>query len=145
MKSLEAILAASLVVLLLAPAGCKDKAKEISSPKYLLRKQHEAWKKARETLKSDQPHLSVLRLADHFLRFRTPRQIEKAYSGDDKQQILAKLRELGKAYRDEIRPKLDMRGNDVRLAQGGTLEQLRQAFDKLDEQYREFESLTGGV
>ena len=87
----------------------------------------------------------MLRLADHFLRFRTPRRIKKAYSGDDKQQILAKLRELGKAYGDEIRPKLDMRGSKVRLAQGVTLEQLRQAFAKLDEQYREFESLTRGV
>ena len=145
MKSLEAILAALLVVSLLAPAGCKNKAKDISTPKYLLARLHEHWKAARETLESDQPNLGVLRTVNHFLRFRVPRRIEKQYGGRDKQQVLAKLRELGKAYRDQVQMKLDTRGNEVRLAPGVTLEQLRQAFAKLDEQYREFESLTGGV
>lgn len=144
MRPRAAIPAALLLTVLLAQVGCKDKAEKITSPAYMLDLLSKRWAEARQTLQSDQPNLGVFRAVDHLLRFRLPRRIKKAYSGDDKQQLLERLRELGRAYRDQIQSRLDMRGNEVRLAPGVTLEQLRQAFAGLHEQYRQIESMTGG-
>ncbi len=144
MRPRAAIPAALLLTVLLAQAGCKDKAEKITSPAYMLDLLSKRWAEARQTLQSDRPNLGVFRTVDHLLRFRLPRRIKKAYSGDNKQQLLGRLRELGRAYRDQIHSRLDMRGNQVRLARGVTLEQLRQAFAGLDEQYRQIESMTGG-
>ena len=144
MRLLAAIPAALLVTVLLAQAGCKNKTERITSPAYMLDLLSKRWAEARQTLQSDRPNLGVFRTLDHLLRFRLPRRIEKAYSGDDKQQLLGRLRELGRAYRDQIQSRLDMRGNEVRLAPGVTLEQFRHAFAGLDEQYRQLESMTGG-
>ena len=144
MRPMVAIPAALLLALLLAPSGCKDKAEKITSPAYMLDLLSKRWAEARQTLQSDRPNLGVFRTVDHLLRFRLPRRIEKAYSGDDKQQLLERLRELGRAYADQIQSRLDMRGNEGRLAPGVTLEQFRHAFAGLDEQYRQLESMTGG-
>ena len=144
MRPRAATLAALLLAAMLAQAGCKSKTEKITSPAYMLDLLSKRWGEARQTLQSDRPNLGVFRTVNHLLRFRLPRRIKKSYSGDDKQQLLEKLRELGRAYNDQIQSRLDMRGNEVRLAPGATLEQLRQAFAELDEKYRQIESMTGG-
>ena len=143
MRPWAALPAALLLAALLAQVGCKNKTEQITTPAYMLDLLSKRWAEARETLQSDRPNLAVFRAVDHLLRFRLPARVKKAYSGDDKELLLERLRELGRAYRDQIQSRLDMRGNEVRLARGVTLERLRQAFAGLEEQYRQIESMTG--
>ncbi len=132
------------VLTLLALTGCKDRAKEISRPEYLLTKQHEIWAQARESVHSDRPNLDIFRYVHRFLCYRTPRRVEKAYDGRDKQELLARLRAVGQAYEKHVHAMLDLTGGRVGLVRGATIEQLRQAFDKVDEEYRRLEAMTAG-
>ena len=135
--------AAAGVLAALVVAGCKDEAESLSNSGYLLKLQHEAWQNARETLQSANPRLATLFSVHVLLTRRTPRRVEKGYHGPDKEQLLAKLRSLASKYESEVASKVDMSGNEVRLRPGVTLGEVREAFMKLDEEYRELEAMTG--
>ncbi len=139
-----AALAVMTLLTLLALTGCKDRAEEISRPEYLLARQHKIWAQARESVHSDRPNLDIFRYVHRFLCYRTPRRVEKAYDGSDKEELLAKLRAVGQAYEKHVHAMLDLTGGRVGLIRGVTIEQLRQAFDKVDEEYRQLEAMTAG-
>lgn len=134
------VTAAGLAVL--AAGGCKDKAKSLSDSDYLLGVQHEAWRNSRETLQTPQPELGWLGSVNNLLNGRTPRRVKKDYTGANKAEVLAKLKTLGEAYEAEVVSKLDFRQPQVRLKPGVTIEQVRDAFMKLDGRYRELEAMT---
>jgi len=134
----------SLATMACVPGGCRDRVKEISTPEALLKRQHEIWTAARQSLRTDRPNLNLLRSLHRFLCYRTPRRVAKAYTGADKTALLAKLRTLGEAYRKEVYAKLDLSGGQARLKRSVTVEQLREAFDKLDPDYRAFQAMVAG-
>lgn len=126
----------------LALAGCKDKMKELSSAKRLLARQHKHWKRARESLKTDQPDLESIRMVSMLLTGSTKRRVKKEYRGADKAEIMAKLDALSAAFQERIISKVDVTAPKVVLRRGVTMEQLRAAFDSLDEDYRALEAMT---
>ena len=131
------VVAAALVL-----CGCRDKARQLSSAEHILAKQHEVWHNARESIRSAQPNLDYIRSVHIFLRGRTRRRVEKEYTGPNKQDILAQLDALKAAYETHVLSKIVAESYAVRLKPGVTLEDVRGAFDKLDEQYRRFQALT---
>ncbi|GAG46180.1 unnamed protein product, partial [marine sediment metagenome] len=84
MKSLAAMTVASAALTLAGLVGCGKKADDISTPEYLLARQHKMWKAARQSLQSERPNLRLLLSVHTVLCYRTPRRIEKAYGGSDK-------------------------------------------------------------
>jgi len=126
----------------LALAGCKDKMKELSSAERLLARQHKAWNNAREAFKADQPNLEYIRSVSMLLTGRTKRRVKKDYRGADKAEIMAKLDALSAAYQERVMPKVDVTTPKVVLRRGVTMEQLRAAFESLDEDYRALEAMT---
>ena len=133
-----------LVALVAGPialAGCKDKAKEMSTADHLLGRQHRNWAQARETLRSAEPDTELVRAAGGLLG-RTVRRMKKDYAGPNKEEAIAKLEQLAGRYDAEIAPKLTMSAPRAVLVAGVTMDELRAAFDKLDEEYRAFEALT---
>ena len=125
----------------LALAGCEDKAKKLSSSEHLLAKQHEAWRNARESLRSSNPNLMYLRSVHIFLRGRTRRRVEKDYTRPDKQEVLAALDALKATYEADIMSRIDARSFQVTLRPGVTLAEVREAFEKSDAQYRRLEAM----
>ena len=68
--------------------------------------------------------------------------MKKDYSGPNKEQAIAKLEAIRDGFQAEIMPKLVLDNpGQVTLKPGATLEQIRLAFDKLDEQYRDFQAM----
>ncbi|KPK86662.1 MAG: hypothetical protein AMJ81_00665 [Phycisphaerae bacterium SM23_33] len=134
-------LSAAAALSALAAVGCKKDVESISNSDYLLGLQHKAWKNARESFQSGQPQLGELRTIQRLLCVRTPRRIKKDYQGSNKQQVLDKVNSIARKYQAEVASKLDMAGNVVRLAPGVKVEQVKEAFMKLDEEYRQLEAM----
>lgn len=126
----------------LALAGCKDKMKELSSAKRLMSRQHMHWKNVRESLKTDEPNLESIRVVSMLLIGQTKRQVKKKYRGADKAEIMAKLDALSAAFQEHIIPKVDVTAPKVVLREDVTIDQLREAFNSLDEDYRALEAMT---
>ena len=125
-----------------ALAGCGDEVKRISGSNFMLDLLHKQWTEARAALQGDQPDLNLLRPIELNLRGRVLRSVEKSYSGDNKQEVINALKSVTAAFRSEIMTKLEPAGRTVQLASGVTLEQLRAAFNKVDEQYRRLRAIT---
>ena len=134
--------AAPLLLALLAVAGCGDEVEHISGSDYMLSLLHRYWNEARQTLQTDQPDLSIFSVIDINLKGRVLRSVEKSYSGDNKAEAAA-LESITAAFYAEITPKLTARDRSLALADGVTIEQLRAAFDKIDQDYRKFQAMTG--
>lgn len=132
------------VCMLSGLCGCADKAEQLSSSSHLLARQHEVWRRARESLASPSPNLMYLRSVHIFLRGRTRRAVEKDYARPNKEQVLAKLDALKAAYEAEIMSKVAPGSFEVRLRSGVALADVRAAFEKLDGPYRELEAMTAG-
>jgi hypothetical protein len=126
----------------LALGGCKDEMKELSSAERLLSRQHKAWNNAREALETDQPNLESIRVVSMLLTGQTKRQLKKKYRGADKAEIIERLDALSAAFQERIAPKVDLRAPKVVLRENVTMEQLREAFNSLDEDYRALEAMT---
>ena len=126
----------------LALAGCKDEIKDISGAKHLLARQHKAWKNAREAFEADEPNLGYLRVVNMLLYGRTKRRVKKEYGGADKAEIMERLDALSAAFQERVIPKLNLNGPKVVLRRGVTMDELRQAFESLDADYRALEAMT---
>lgn len=137
------VLAGFLIGLLVA-GGCSDDVGDISSANYLMRMQHECWQNARASLATDSPNLTIFHGVHVFMSQRTPRRLAKDYMGDDKQAILDKLAEINREFQATLLSRLDLRGRRVTLKQGATIEQIREAFGKLDVKYLELQQLAEG-
>ena len=135
-------LVALAAILLIGPVGCKDEATEMSKADTLLADQHEVWEGARETLHSGQPNLEMLRSVSMYIGGRTLKRVKKDYTGANKEEVIAKLEELKKAYEEKVASKVTMRSPMLQLKPGVTLEDVRKAFDELDGEYRAFQALT---
>ncbi len=127
---------------LLGIAGCRDKVRESGTAEKSLERLHRHWNAAREGLKTDNPSLSVFRAIDTTLGYATPQRIKDDYTGANKDQILAKLEEVYKLFKDELGSKLNLNAPTVTLGQGATIEDVRQAFDRVDQKYRELEEMS---
>jgi len=125
-----------------AVGGCGEDREDISSAEYLLSRQHQAWRNARETLKTDSPNMQQLYALHQLLCRRTPRIIEKKYAGDDREAVLAKIRAIADRYEAEIAAKLTLTPREVVLAPGASLDDIRRVFEELDKDYRELEAMT---
>ena len=126
----------------LALAGCKDKLKELSSAERLMSRQHKAWNNAREAFKADQPNLEYIRVVNMLLTGQTKRQVKKKYRGSDKAEIIQRLDALSAAFQKRVVPKIDVTAPKVVLREGVTMDQLREAFDSMDEDYLALEAMT---
>ena len=135
-------IAIMLAMALTGLPGCEDKVKKLSSSDYLLVKQHETWRNTRKTLQKDQPDLSLFRSIHIFLGGRTRRRAQKDYTGENKQQVLAKLDSLKARYESEILTLFDLGPIVPTLKPGVTLAQLREAFGEVDKEYRQLEAMT---
>ena len=131
----------AVLVAALALAGCGDEAEEISNLDYLLPRQHALWEKARRTLASEQPNLNLLRSLEMYLAVRTPRRLDREYDGANKEQVLAKLAELTRAYQAEVLSKLVLQNPQVTAKAGVTIEQIRAAFEGLEADYQAFKAM----
>ena len=126
-------------------AGCDDRkrqADELSSYDYILGLQHKYWNQARQSLQSDQPNLDLLRAVERLLSGRSMRSVQSNYDRPNKKAVIASLEAIQKAFSEEISPKVDTRSPKVQLRPGVTLGQLREAFERLDKDYRPFEAMT---
>lgn len=132
-----------LLLALLAVAGCRDEVARISGSDYMLGLLHRYWGEARQTLQTDQPDLSIFSVVDINLKGRVLRSVEKSYSGDNKAEVVAALESITAAFYAEITPKLTARDRRLAVADGVTIEQFRAAFDKIDQDYRKFQAMTG--
>jgi hypothetical protein len=129
---------------LLGPAGCRDKARDLSKAETLLARQHELWDQARKTLQSDQPSLERLVDVAQYLGGRVQRRVEKDYSGSNKAEVIAHLDKLGQAYNEQVMSRLIVRAKDVVLRPGVAIEDVRSAFAALEPEYQKLRTLTGG-
>ena len=125
-----------------AMAGCKDEAKEISSARSYLDDQHSAWRRARESLHSDKPNLELLRVIGFNFSGPMGRRLRHDYPGSNRGEVLKRFGALKTTYLAEITSKLEPRSAVARLRQGVTIEQVCQAFDAMDADYRAFEEMT---
>jgi hypothetical protein len=136
------ILSVALLAFMVLP-GCKsDEAKRLSDHRYVVGLQHQYWRQARQSLLSEQPNLDLLRAIERSLSGRAWRSIELTYEGPHKQELLDALKDVQAAYHDEVLAKVDTRNPRVALRAGVTLQQLRDAFARVDERYRRLEALT---
>ena len=136
------IVALYAAMLLPALAGCEDKRSRLSSSAYLLARQHETWNNTRRTLQDDQPNMGLFRSLHIFLRGRTRRRVAKDYTGPDKQQVLDQLDAVGALYQAEVLSLMDLSSPVPKLRGGVTVQQLREAFAKVDQEYRRLEAIT---
>ena len=132
----------ALAVVAAALIGSDDPAEEISSGEHLLALQHKVWANARETLKTDSPHLPLLTAVGSMVGERTRLRLETDYEEDNRAEVLAKLKTIGKAYLADVMTKLEATERGVQLRPGVTLAQLRQSFDRIDVEYHKFEAMT---
>ena len=142
MRTKRLILTAAVAAALTA-GGCKSRTKSVSDSEYMLGLLHEAWPSARESLNASDPQLGKLHSVYIILVQRLPRRVEKDYTRSDKAQVVAKVNSLAQGYDSQVWAKVEIVGSAVRLKAGFTVEQVREAFMKLDAQYRELEAMTG--
>jgi hypothetical protein len=130
------------LVVLLALTGCRSKTEQISSTEYLLPLLHGYWNDARRVLRAGDPNLNVFRAIHVNLRGRVMESVKNSYPGKNKQEVIVKLQAITEAFQAQIAPKLELWGQTVQLRPGVRLEDLRQAFDKIDPEYRQLEAMT---
>jgi hypothetical protein len=124
--------------------GCRDKAAEVSSGKYLLERLDEFWNMARGELQSDRPNLHVFLTIREYLGYRVPRRLEKDYTGPDKGEVLAKARHVWDRFDREVFSRLSSDGGRLGLKPGVTIEGLRSAFAEVDREYQAFRGAASG-
>jgi hypothetical protein len=132
----------SLLLMLAATTGCRSKTEEISSSDYLLPLLDRYWATARQAVKTDSTDLACFRAIEYNLRGRVQQSVEIYYAGPNKADIIEKLKALSAAYRQDLASRLDLFSVQVQLRPGVTREDFRQAFARVDEQYKQLEQLT---
>ncbi len=133
----------ALAVMAATTIGCDDPVAELSSGEHLLDMQNKLWAKSRETLKTEKPRLALLTAVAGYVGERTRLRLEMDYHEDNRDEVLAKSKAIGKAYFATIMPKLQHKADrGVGLRPGVTLAQLREAFEAIDVEYRAFEAMT---
>jgi len=142
MRPRTALAALASALLLAAAAGCEDPAARKSTSKHLLALQHRFWREAREDLRSDKPNLGAVMAVAGMVGERTRLRIVRDYTAANKDEVLAALDAIRDAYQAQVLAKLDAGEYAVRLKPGVTVAQLRDAFDKIDVDYRKFEAMT---
>ena len=146
MKSPTSVALAALLAATSAHSpGCRDETRRMSSADYLLVRQHRLWKRVGESLRSDRPNLNLLRALDVRLDDTLRRMQTKGdYTGPDKDKVLAMLRKIRAAYKAQVASKLDFSPPEVALRPGVTPEDVRRAFEGLQDDYRRLLTLAPG-
>ena len=129
---------------LIALAGCKDEAASISSPDALLGRQHKVWNNAREALRADRPDALELIRSVQARLFASRRRVKMQYAAANKEEVLNKLKSISDGYEAEIAPKLTLGAPKVALVPPATMADVRAAFEKLDEEYKQLEAMAPG-
>jgi len=93
---------------LAGPAGCKNKAAEMSRYPYFLTTLNERWEIARASLGSDKPDISyvVVLLKD---LDGAAEALEWSYHGSNRDQAIAKLKDVAAKFRQDLSDKVDLR------------------------------------
>jgi len=132
------VLASAL--LLAGAAGCKDEMKEMSEYPFFIKVADERWEIARKSLKSDKPNVSyVAVLATDLDEIRG--RLEATYDKPNKDQAVAKVAEIGKAFRADLAKLVDMRYGKVVLLKGVTAEDVAKTVEKTYKTYLEFRAM----
>ncbi len=135
----------TLAMMLPGSAGCRDKAKEMSTASHQLSELHDAWTAARAAIQAgNADNLWQVASVDLLLGGPTRRRVELEYAAANKAEVLKKLDSLGAAYRQEIMAKLSTSGHKVVLRNGVSMEDLRTAFTRLDPEYQSLHSMVAG-
>ena len=132
------LLAAGLVVV--APSGCKNKAKEMSRYPYFVRMMDDRWEIALGTIRSGQTniHYCPVLLKDLTGMAET---MEVSYNGPNRDQAIAGIRDIAKTFRDDLGSQVDMTHGSVVLLSGVTAEQVGATIDKAHAKYVEIRKL----
>lgn len=124
--------------------GCKDKAKELSAANAQLARQHKVWNNALASLRSEEPNLELVRAAEGLL-LRTHRRVGMDYPGANRQEVLDKLKGIADRFAAEVAPKVNLGAPLVVLRPGVTMDEVRDAFEKLNEEYQELVAMAPGA
>ena len=125
---------------LAGPAGCKNKAAEMSRYPYFLTTLNERWEIARASLGSDKPDISyvVVLLKD---MDGAAEALEWSYHGSNRDQAIAKLKDVAAKFRDDLSDKVDLRTPEVRLLPGATAKDVAGAVERAHQDYLQFQPM----
>ena len=123
-----------------ALGGCKGKIKRLSEASTLLAHQNEIWERLKSRLQTDTPDWNLFDAMNGAVG-ETRLRVQKQFGGDRQKQILQTLDAFVEAYRSEALPLLDLSSPKGRPKTGISVEEIRAVVEKLDELYKQVESL----
>jgi len=127
-------------VILSALAGCKSKAKEMSTYPYFIKMMDSRWDFARNSLGSAEPDVSfcpvLLKDLDGIVE-----AVEATYHRSNKQQLIDKVKDIARSFRADLDPQVDMRYGHVTLKPGATAEDVSKSVETAYQKYLEFRKM----
>jgi len=127
-------------LLLVGLPGCKDKAKKMSQYPYSLEKLDKRWGIARKSFQSDKPEIIfgrvLLKDLDDVLE-----AMQRTYKASNSDEVIAKLKELHRKFRADMRAMLDTSSIPIKLMPGVKVGDVGEAIDKAYAEYQEFVKL----
>ena len=129
-------------LLLAALPGCKGKAEKMSEHPYFLKMLDKRWGIVRKSFQSDNPNISYAPVLLKDLSGAVD-AMKRTYTEPNRDQAIAKLKELHRKFKAELRSKLEMRA-DVRLKPGATVAQVGEIMERGYQEYLEFKKLLEG-
>lgn len=142
MKSAVTVIAAMVLAGMMA--GCKNQATAVSDSDYLLKRQHEYWAKARQSVEAGKVDYGSINNLANMLINRTPRRVEMDYAGPNKAQVLEKLKAIRDEFQSTVLAKTETTERGLKAGNGFTDKDVGDAFMKIDPAYRQFEAMTNG-
>jgi len=126
----------------LAAAGCGDDVEEISSSHYMLDLLDRYWQQARQAVETGSEDLNCFRPIQINLNGRVLGSVEDSYEGDNKAEVVAKLKAFTETFNARLLPLLNTSARAVCLRKGVTRDRFAKAFAAADDAYRRLEQLT---
>jgi hypothetical protein len=140
MRARLSILLASL--LLAGLAGCKGKTKKLSEHPYFLDMLNKRWGVVRGSFQSENPDIGFCPVLLKDLS-GAAEAMSRTYHGPNRDQAIAKLKELTGRFRADLDTKVIMRGGTVTLVEGATVKGVGEAIERAYQEYLEFQKLIG--
>jgi len=121
-------------------AGCKDEMKEMSEYPFFIKGLDERWEIARQSLQSDKPNVSYVAVLARDLD-DVHETLQGSYHKPNRDQAVAKVAEIAKAFRADLTKLVDMRRGHVVLLKGVTAKDVAETVEKTHKDYLEFRAM----
>ncbi len=121
-------------------AGCQVRADKVSEYPYFLRVIDKRWEISRASLKSETPDINFVVILLRDLQGVCD-SMDWSYQGANREEALAKVRDVRKKFSDDLHTQVDMRFEQAKLLPGVTVAEVAQSVEKAYQQYLVFKPM----